>query len=203
MLSTEVTTYKTGGGTPTDKSMHPGEYGRVSAWIRKIKNDLVLNKDIYGHPPSIVFEIPASQYESTPTTTAVDEIEQQPKDVDYKNLLTRLTQTKQMESQVIEATAKSVKPTTTTPSTGWRCYHESDPRSKSKAQANARVSAARAKTRKEKRDEGAEHINQIGIHWQDEFKRIAKSKGVSDEKLKELNETHRKEGPQECLMHVR
>ena len=62
MLSTEVTTYKTGGGTPTDKSMHPGEYGRVSAWIRKIKNDLVLNKDIYGHPPSIVFEIPASQY---------------------------------------------------------------------------------------------------------------------------------------------
>jgi hypothetical protein len=62
MLSTEVTTYKTGGGTPTDKSMHPGEYGRVSAWIRKIKNDLVLNKDIYGHPPSIVFEIPAPQY---------------------------------------------------------------------------------------------------------------------------------------------
>ena len=62
MLSTEVTTYKTGGGTPTDKSMHPGEYGRVSAWIRKMKNDLVLNKDIYGHPPSIVFEIPASQY---------------------------------------------------------------------------------------------------------------------------------------------
>ena len=35
---------------------------RVSAWIRKTKNDLVLNKDIYGHPPSIVFEKPASQY---------------------------------------------------------------------------------------------------------------------------------------------
>ena len=107
-----------------------------------------------------------------------------------------------MESQAIEATAKAVKPTTTTPSAGWRCYHESDPRSKSQAQANARASAARAKTRKEKRDEGAEHINQIGVHWQDEFKRIARSKGVSEEKLKELNETHCKEGSQERLMHA-
>jgi hypothetical protein len=62
MLNTEITTYKTGGGTPSDKNMHPGEYGRVSAWIRKTKNDLVLNKDIYGHPPSIVFEKPAPQY---------------------------------------------------------------------------------------------------------------------------------------------
>jgi hypothetical protein len=85
-------------------------------------------------------DVRSKRDESTPTTTAVDEIEQQPKDVDYKNLLTRLTQTQQMESQVIEATAKAVKPITTTPSTGWRCYHESDPRPKSQAQANARVS---------------------------------------------------------------
>ena len=62
MLNTEITTYKTGGGTPSDKNVHPGEYGRVSAWIKKTKNDLVLNKDIYGHPPSIVFERPATQY---------------------------------------------------------------------------------------------------------------------------------------------
>ena len=62
MFNTELTTHKTGGGTPSDKSMHPGEYGRVSAWIKKTKNDLVLNKDIYGHPPSIVFERPATQY---------------------------------------------------------------------------------------------------------------------------------------------
>jgi hypothetical protein len=77
MLSTEITTYKTGGETPTDKNMHPGEYGRVSAWIRKIKNDLVLNKDIYGHPPSIVFEKPAPQYMKAkiidPTTMPGDE----------------------------------------------------------------------------------------------------------------------------------
>jgi hypothetical protein len=62
MFNTELTTYKTGGGALSDKSMHPGEYGRVSAWIKKIKNDLVLNKDIYaGHPPSTVFDRPASQ----------------------------------------------------------------------------------------------------------------------------------------------
>jgi hypothetical protein len=62
MFNTELATYKTGGGALSDKSIHPGEYGRVSAWIKKIKNDLVLNKDIYGHPPSTVFDRPASQY---------------------------------------------------------------------------------------------------------------------------------------------
>ena len=68
MFNTELTTYKTGGGTPSDKSMHPGEYGRVSAWIKKTKNELVLNKDIYGHPPSTVFERPATQYMRVRTT---------------------------------------------------------------------------------------------------------------------------------------
>jgi hypothetical protein len=60
MSSTELTTYKTG-GAPSDKSMHPGEYGRVSAWVKKTKNDLALVKDMYGHPPSIVFERPAEK----------------------------------------------------------------------------------------------------------------------------------------------
>jgi hypothetical protein len=67
MSNTELTTYKTGGAL-SDKSLHPGEYGRASAWIKKIKNDLVLNKDIYGHPPSTVFERPANQYVGVMTT---------------------------------------------------------------------------------------------------------------------------------------
>jgi hypothetical protein len=46
MFNTELKTYKTGGAL-SDKSMHPGEYGRASAWIKKIKNDLVPNEDIY------------------------------------------------------------------------------------------------------------------------------------------------------------
>jgi hypothetical protein len=70
MSNTELTTHKTGGGTPSDKSMHPGEYGRVSAWIKKTKNDLVLNKDIYGHPPFIVFERPAPQYMKARTSAS-------------------------------------------------------------------------------------------------------------------------------------
>jgi hypothetical protein len=61
MFNTELTTYKTGGARPSDKSLHPGEYGRASAWIKKIKNDLVLNKDIYGHPPSTVFSIASGE----------------------------------------------------------------------------------------------------------------------------------------------
>jgi hypothetical protein len=42
--------------------MHPGEYGRVSAWVKKTKNDLVLVKDIYGQPSSIVFERVAGKF---------------------------------------------------------------------------------------------------------------------------------------------
>jgi hypothetical protein len=33
-----------------------GEYGRVSAWVKRTHRDLELEKDIYGHPPPVVFE---------------------------------------------------------------------------------------------------------------------------------------------------
>ena len=35
---------------------YPGEYGRVSAWVKRTHRDLELEKDIYGHPPPVVFE---------------------------------------------------------------------------------------------------------------------------------------------------
>jgi hypothetical protein len=35
---------------------YPGEYGRVSAWVKRTHRDLELEKGIYGHPPSVVFE---------------------------------------------------------------------------------------------------------------------------------------------------
>ena len=35
---------------------YPGEYGRVAAWVKRTRRDLELEKDIYGHPPSVVFE---------------------------------------------------------------------------------------------------------------------------------------------------
>jgi hypothetical protein len=54
MPNTELTTYKTGGAL-SEKSMHPSEYGRVSAWVKRTKNDLALVKDMYGHPPSTLY----------------------------------------------------------------------------------------------------------------------------------------------------
>jgi hypothetical protein len=48
--------------------MHPSEYGRASAWVKKTKNDLALVKDMYGHPPSIVFERPAEKLLTAATT---------------------------------------------------------------------------------------------------------------------------------------
>jgi hypothetical protein len=35
---------------------YPGEYGRASAWVKRTHRDLELEKDIYGHPPPVVFE---------------------------------------------------------------------------------------------------------------------------------------------------
>jgi hypothetical protein len=35
---------------------YPGEYGRVSAWVKRTHRDLELEKDIYGHQPPVVFE---------------------------------------------------------------------------------------------------------------------------------------------------
>jgi hypothetical protein len=65
MFNTETTTFKTGGAfyEKGDTSWkHPSEFGRVSAWVKRTKNDLALEKEIYGHPPSIVFEIQAPKF---------------------------------------------------------------------------------------------------------------------------------------------
>jgi hypothetical protein len=60
MFNNQVSTYKAG-GAPTEKSLRPSEFGRVSAWVKRTKNDLALVKGMYGHPPSIVFERPADK----------------------------------------------------------------------------------------------------------------------------------------------
>jgi hypothetical protein len=49
-------------GALSDKCFHPSEYGRVSACVKRTKNDLALVKDVYGHPPFIVFEPPAEKF---------------------------------------------------------------------------------------------------------------------------------------------
>jgi hypothetical protein len=41
---------------------YPGEYGRVSAWVKRTRRNLELEKGIYGHPPPVVFERRAEKF---------------------------------------------------------------------------------------------------------------------------------------------
>jgi hypothetical protein len=78
MFNAETTTSKTGGATyeKGDTSWkHPSEFGRVSAWVKRTKNDLALEKEIYGHPPSIVFEIQAPNFIEVQTIDPPDGLE--------------------------------------------------------------------------------------------------------------------------------
>jgi hypothetical protein len=68
MFNNQVSTYKTGGAL-TEKSLHPSEFGRVSAWVKRTKNDLALVKEMYGHPPPIVFDRPADKFIDLQDTT--------------------------------------------------------------------------------------------------------------------------------------
>jgi site-specific DNA-cytosine methylase len=160
--------------------------------------------------------------ESTPTTTAVDEIEEEPAiAVDeieedpattqrvakangksrkqYEELLSRLSGMKHAEAQAASAGAGVTE--SAAPTRGWRCYHENDPRSHSQAKANVRQASARANAQRKSTDK-RDAVNQIGKHWQAEFRRIARENGVTEAKLAELDETHCKEGSQEQLLHA-
>jgi hypothetical protein len=55
MFNNQVTTYKTGGAL-MEKSFHPSEFGRVSAWVKRTKDDLALVKGMYGHPDTVPME---------------------------------------------------------------------------------------------------------------------------------------------------
>jgi hypothetical protein len=84
----------------------------------------------------------------------------------------------------------------------WTCFHSLDPRADTQARLNIKNATARATAQKKKKSDEQGHINKIGEHYQAEFKRIAKEKGVSDAKLKELDYLHQKEGSQEKLLHA-
>ena len=46
---------------------HPGEYGRVSGWLRTSKIDLTLERAIYGSSPAVVLEERAPMFIDCPT----------------------------------------------------------------------------------------------------------------------------------------
>ena len=50
-----------------DKSWkHPGEFGRVSAWLKRSKRDLEMQPNADGHPPSAIFQQRADMYITIP-----------------------------------------------------------------------------------------------------------------------------------------
>ena len=57
--------------TPTDtlaaSKLHPGEYGRVEAWLNRTILDLEMQRDKYGFNPAIAFAPRAPMYTMIPT----------------------------------------------------------------------------------------------------------------------------------------
>ena len=46
--------------------LHPGEYGRVAAWLKRSKRDLKMCRKIGDNKPSAVFETRAEMYITVP-----------------------------------------------------------------------------------------------------------------------------------------
>ena len=53
-----------------NSKLHPGEYGRVEAWLNRTKLDLELARDQYGCNPAVVFQPRAPMYKMTPAIEA-------------------------------------------------------------------------------------------------------------------------------------
>lgn len=92
--------------------------------------------------------------------------------------------------------SKQASARSTNTSTGWRCYHPNSLQSQDTAQTKA------ARTNAQKQHPENEHVNRVGEQWQAQFRRIAREKGVTDEKLDQLEETHLQKGSQEQLMRT-
>ena len=58
--STQCVKYKT-------SRQHPGEFGRVNAWVKTSKIDLNLERPIYGFQPAVVLEERAQMFIDCPT----------------------------------------------------------------------------------------------------------------------------------------
>jgi hypothetical protein len=60
MFRNQVTPYRTALGKPFTKPdtshLHPGEFGRVSSWVKKSLVVLALEKPIYGFSPAVIFD---------------------------------------------------------------------------------------------------------------------------------------------------
>jgi hypothetical protein len=59
---------------PTDHDdktwKHPGEFGRVQAWLKRTMRDLEMEREVHGHPPSVIFADRAEVYIDIPAIPA-------------------------------------------------------------------------------------------------------------------------------------
>ena len=101
--------------------------------------------------------------------------------------------------QAATMAAKVAAPTAVKPPP-WTCYHPSNPLSKATGNANLFTATARATAQDKRKRTERDHITNIGEHYQEQFKRIAKENGVSDEKLHELDNIHNLQGAQDQLL---
>jgi hypothetical protein len=119
---------------------------------------------------------------------------------DYESLLRRTSIMKSAEKEaattmaIDEPTQASARSTNT--NTGWRCYHFNNHHSQDAAQ----TTAAREKAQKQHPEN--EHVKRVGEQWHAQFRRIAREKGATDEKLDQLEKTHLQKGSQEQLMRA-
>jgi hypothetical protein len=59
---------------PTDHDdktwKHPGEFGRVQAWLKRTMRDLEMEREVHEHPPSVIFADRAELYIDIPAIPA-------------------------------------------------------------------------------------------------------------------------------------
>ena len=86
------------------------------------------------------------------------------------------------------------KETTSTKTRGWRCYHQIDPR-------RHKVQPKPTQTQ-EKQTKST--IENVGSEWRTNFRKLAQESGVSDKRLRELDEvcSAQNKGPHEQMMKI-
>ena len=66
IYSAQRSTSNTSTGHDDKGWLHPGEYGRVGAWLKRAKRDLAMERKRDGIAPSAVFEDREEMYKTVP-----------------------------------------------------------------------------------------------------------------------------------------
>ena len=67
IYAAQTTVNKPGDRGTAIRELHPGEYGRVGAWVKRTKRSVAMERDKYGYNPAVVFEKRAPMFKTVPT----------------------------------------------------------------------------------------------------------------------------------------